>query len=72
MLLGEAADEIKPAMVLVQMHERLINNSHALESGTTADNQLTPLLGERPRGLRSFRRTSVGPLWPPWYCPPST
>ena len=66
MLLDEAVDEIKPAMVLVQMHPNdLINNSHALESRSTTDNnQLTRPYWENGRVAVKFPEN---PAWGPLY-----
>jgi hypothetical protein len=62
LLLDEAVDEIKPAMVLVQMHPNdLINNSHALESRSTTDNnQLTRPYWEDGRVVSKFPEN---PAW---------
>jgi len=66
LLLDEAVDEIKPAMVLVQMHPNdLINNSHALESRSTTDNnQLTRPYWENGRVVLKFPEN---PAWGPLY-----
>ena len=66
MLLDEAVDEIKPAMVLVQMHPNdLINNSHTLESRSTTDNnQLTRPYWENGRVVSKFPEN---PSWGPLY-----
>jgi hypothetical protein len=66
LLLDEAVDEIRPAMVLVQMHPNdLINNSHALESQSTTDNnQLTRPYWENGRVVSKFPEN---PSWGPLY-----
>jgi hypothetical protein len=66
LLLDEAVDEIKPAMVLVQMHPNdLVNNSHALESRSTTDNnQLTRPYWEDGRVVSRFPEN---PSWGPLY-----
>jgi hypothetical protein len=66
LLLDEAVDAIKPAMVLVQMHPNdLVNNSHALESQSTTDNnQLTRPYWENGRVVSKFPEN---PSWGPLY-----
>ena len=66
LLLDEAVDEIKPALVVVQMHPNdLINNSHALESRSTSDNnQLTRPYWENGRVVSKFPEN---PSWGPLY-----
>ena len=66
MLLDESVDAIKPAMVLVQMHPNdLINNSHALESRSTTDNnQLTRPYWENGLVVSKFPEN---PSWGPLY-----
>lgn len=66
LLLDESVDEIKPALVLVQMHPNdLINNSHALESRSTTDNnQLTRPYWENGRMVSKFPEN---PAWGPLY-----
>ena len=66
LLLDQSVDEIKPAMVLVQMHPNdLINNSHALESRSTTDNnQLTRPYWENGRVISKFPEN---PSWGPLY-----
>jgi hypothetical protein len=66
LLLDESVDEIKPALVHVQMHPNdLINNSHALESRSTTDNnQLTRPYWEDGRIVSKFPEN---PAWGPLY-----
>ena len=65
-LLDRWVDEIKPNLVLVQMHPNdLINNSHALESRSTTDNnQMTRPYWEDGRIVSRFPEN---PAWGPLY-----
>jgi len=59
-------DEIRPDLVLVQMHPNdLINNSHALESRSTTDNnQMTRPYWENGRAVLRFPENAAwGPLY---------
>jgi hypothetical protein len=66
LLLDEWADEIRPDLVIVQMHPNdLINNSHALESRSTTDNnQMTRPYWEHGRAVSRFPEN---PSWGPLY-----
>jgi hypothetical protein len=66
MLLDEWADLIRPSLVLVQLHPNdLINNSHALESrSTTNNNQMTRPYWENGRAVERFPEN---PSWGPLY-----
>ncbi|HXT68966.1 MAG TPA: SGNH/GDSL hydrolase family protein [Vicinamibacterales bacterium] len=66
MLVDEFVDGIKPWLVIVQMHPNdLINNSHALESRSTTDNnQLTRPYWENGRVVPKFPEN---PGWGPLY-----
>lgn len=66
MLVDEFVDRIKPALVIVQMHPNdLINNSHALESRSTTDNnQLTRPYWENGTIVSKFPEN---PGWGPLY-----
>jgi hypothetical protein len=59
-------DEVRPNLVLVQMHPNdLINNSHALESASTTDNnQMTRPYWENGRVVMRFPEN---PAWGPLY-----
>lgn len=66
LLVDGSVDEIKPALVIVQMHPNdLINNSHALESRSTTDNnQLTRPYWEGGRVVSKFPENQAwGPLY---------
>jgi len=66
LLLDEWVDEIRPGLVIVQMHPNdLINNSHALESRSTTDNnQMTRPYWEDGRIVSRFpENTGWGPLY---------
>lgn len=65
-LLDKWVDEIRPNLVLVQMHPNdLINNSHALESRSTTDNnQMTRPYWENGRVVSRFPEN---PAWGPLY-----
>jgi len=59
-------DKIRPDLVIVQMHPNdLINNSHALESRSTTDNnQMTRPYWEQGRAVSRFpENTAWGPLY---------
>ncbi len=66
MLLDEYADAIKPDLVLLQLHPNdLINNSHALESRSTSNNnQMTRPYWEDGRVVQRFPEN---PAWGPLY-----
>ncbi len=66
LLVDGSVDEIKPALVIVQMHPNdVINNSHALESRSTTDNnQLTRPYWEDGRIVSRFPEN---PGWGPLY-----
>ena len=66
MLLDEFIDEIRPDLVLVQLHPNdLINNSHALESRSPTDNnQMTRPYWEDGRVVSKFpENVAWGPLY---------
>ena len=66
LLLDEWVDQIRPGLVLLQMHPNdLINNSHALESRSTTDNnQMTRPYWEGGRATMRFpENASWGPLY---------
>ena len=66
LLLDEWVDEVHPDLVLVQMHPNdLINNSHALESRSTTDNnQMTRPYWEHGRVVSRFPENAAwGPLY---------
>lgn len=66
MLLDEWVDTIKPDWILLQMHPNdLINNSHALESrSTTNNNQMTRPYWEGGRAVLRFPENDAwGPLY---------
>jgi hypothetical protein len=66
LLLDQWADTIRPNLVIVQMHPNdLINNSHALESKSTTDNnQMTRPYWEAGRVVSRFpENASWGPLY---------
>jgi len=66
MLLDEWVDVIKPDLVLLQMHPNdVINNSHALESrSTTNNNQMTRPYWEEGRAVRRFPENAQwGPIY---------
>ena len=66
MLLDEWVDTIRPSMVLVQLHpNNLINNSHALESrSTTNNNQMTRPYWDQGRVVSRFPENEAwGPLY---------
>ena len=59
-------DKIRPDLIIVQMHPNdLINNSHALESRSTTDNnQMTRPYWEQGRAVSRFpENTAWGPLY---------
>ena len=66
LLLDEWVDQIRPGLVLLQMHPNdLINNSHALESRSSTDNnQMTRPYWESGRSAMRFpENASWGPLY---------
>jgi hypothetical protein len=66
MLLDQWVTEIRPDLVLVQMHPNdLVNNSHALESKSTTDNnQMTRPYWENGQAVLRFPEN---PAWGPLY-----